>query len=81
MYFFTILSISNNFSNKKPNSDIFTILGPSLGALSGSSCVSKKTPAIPTAVAAFERTGTNSLCPPDLAPSPPGCCTSGLHQI
>ena len=33
------------------------------------------TPATPAATAARASTGTNSRCPPDLSPCPPGCCT------
>ncbi|MND58932.1 hypothetical protein D3C80_501060 [compost metagenome] len=51
------------------------MLGPSDGALSGSSCVSRKTASTPTATAARARTGTNSRCPPEDVPWPPGCCT------
>ena len=46
---------------------------PSDGALSGSGCVSIKTAATPTAIAARARYSTNSLCPPLLSPIPPGC--------
>ena len=52
-----------------------TILGPSEGALSGSSCVSIKIAPTPTAIAALERNGTNSLWPPLYSPMPPGCWT------
>ena len=51
------------------------MFGPSDGALSGSWCVSMKTPATPTATAARASTGTNSRSPPDEVPCPPGCCT------
>jgi len=37
------------------------MLGPSDGALSGSWCVSIKTPATPTATAALAKYSTNSL--------------------
>src|SRR5690606_22802159 len=50
-------------------------LGPSDRALSGSGWVSMKMPAMPTAMAARDSTGTNSRCPPDLPPAPPGNCT------
>ena len=33
------------------------------------------TPAMPTATAARASTGTNSRCPPEALPRPPGCCT------
>src|SRR6266568_7010594 len=44
------------------------ILGPSEGARSGSSWVSMKIPATPTATAARASTGTNSRSPPETAP-------------
>ena len=37
-----------------------TAFGPSLSAFAGSGCVSMKTPATPTAIAARASTGTNS---------------------
>ena len=49
------------------------MFGPSEGALSGSGCVSIKTAATPTAIAARASYSTNSLCPPLLSPIPPGC--------
>ena len=52
-----------------------TMLGPSEGALSGSSWVSMNTPATPTATAARASTGTISRSPPVELPCPPGCCT------
>ena len=45
---------------------MLSIFGPSLGALSGSSCVSINNPAIPTEIAALDNKGTNSLLPPVL---------------
>ena len=50
-------------------------LGPSDSASSGRGCVSMKMPLMPTAIAARDSTGTNSRCPPDLPPAPPGSCT------
>ena len=49
--------------------------GPSDSALSGSGCVSMKTPATPAATAARASTGTNSRWPPEAVPLPPGSCT------
>ena len=51
------------------------MFGPSDGALSGSSWLSMNRPLTPTATAARASTGTNSRCPPELPPRPPGCCT------
>ena len=51
------------------------MFGPSEGALSGSWCVSMKTPATPTATAARASTGTKRRSPPVEVPCPPGCCT------
>ena len=51
------------------------MFGPSDGALSGSWCVSMKTPATPTATAARASTGTKRRSPPVDVPCPPGCCT------
>ena len=65
---FVSVSISlNSFINL----DIFEssiIVAPSLGAVSGSWCVSIKRPATPTARAALASTGANCLCPPELSP-------------
>ena len=52
-----------------------TAFGPSDIALAGSGWVSMNRPPIPTATAARASTGTNSRCPPELAPLPPGSCT------
>ncbi len=52
----------------------FTMFGPSDGAWSGSSCVSMKRPATPTATAARASVSTNSRWPPVEPPCPPGCC-------
>ena len=49
------------------------MFGPSLGALSGSLCVSKNKPATPIDMAALHKEGICSLCPPLLSPNPPGC--------
>ena len=49
--------------------------GPSESAFAGSGCVSMKMPAMPVAMAARASTGTNSRCPPDDVPCPPGNCT------
>ena len=46
--------------------------GPSDFAFAGSGCVSMNSPATPVAIAARASTGTNSRCPPDLVPCPPG---------
>ena len=67
------LSISISCFNKLGIFDNGTMFGPSDGALSGSGCVSIKTAATPTAIAARARYSTNSLCPPLLSPIPPGC--------
>ena len=61
-----------SFFNNLLISFISTIFGPSEGALSGSLCVSIKTPETPTATAALAKGGTNFLSPPLLSPSPPG---------
>src|ERR1700722_9339136 len=49
--------------------------GPSDKAFAGSGWVSMNSPAIPAATAARAKTGTNSRCPPDTSPLPPGSCT------
>ncbi len=49
--------------------------GPSDSACSGLGWVSMKMPATPAATAARASTGTNSRCPPDAVPFPPGSCT------
>ena len=51
--------------------------GPSESAFAGSGCVSMKTPATPVATAARASTGTNSRCPPEAVPCPPG----QLHRV
>ena len=51
--------------------------GPSDSAFAGSGCVSMNTPATPAATAARASTGTNSRCPPEVAPCPPG----KLHRM
>ena len=72
-----LASASNacNSATSASNSRSGTMLGPSEGAWSGSGWVSMNTPATPTATAARASTGTNSRCPPEAPPSPPGCCT------
>src|SRR5256714_15389137 len=57
-------------STRPPISDSGSMLGPSLGAQSGSGWVSRKRPCAPAAMADKARTGTNSRAPP-LAPSGP----------
>ena len=61
--------------NKLLRSFRFNIFGPSLNALSGSLCVSRKIPATPIETAALHNEGINSLLPPLLLPNKPGCCT------
>ena len=52
------------------------MFGPSLGAPSGSGCVSMNRPSAPAATAACASGGMNSRAPPLVPPSPrPGCCT------
>ena len=51
------------------------MLGPSLGELSGSGCVSKNRPSTPIAVAARASGSTIARLPPVASPSPPGSCT------
>src|SRR5262249_34718743 len=52
------------------------MFGPSLGALSGSGCVSMKRPSAPAATAASASGGMNSRAPPLAPPVPcPGRCT------
>ena len=48
------------------------MLGPSLGALSGSSCTSMNSPSTPQATAARARNGTLVRSPPVEVPAPPG---------
>ena len=57
------------------------MFGPSEGALSGSRCVSMKTPAMPKDTAARASTGANSRWPPLEPPRPPGCCTAWVASI
>src|SRR5581483_6460832 len=52
-----------------------TLVGPSEGARSGSSCTSRKTASTPTATAARASGATNARSPPEAVPSPPGRCT------
>jgi len=66
------LSNSINFEIKFSKFSKCNIFGPSLGALSGSLCVSIKIPATPTAAAAFDKVVTNYLLPPLFSPNPPG---------
>ena len=49
--------------------------GPSDSAFAGSGWVSMNIPATPAATAARASTGTNSRCPPEASPWPPGNCT------
>src|SRR5258708_2836986 len=65
------IRVSSRFGNALSG----TILGPSDGARSGSSCVSMNTAATPTATAARANTSTKRRSPPELPPCPPGCCT------
>ena len=52
------------------------MFGPSLGAWSGSGCVSMNSPSAPAAIAASASGGMNCRAPPEAPPSPrPGCCT------
>ena len=52
------------------------MFGPSLGALSGSGCVSMNRPSAPAAAAASASGGMNSRAPPLAPPAPcPGRCT------
>src|SRR4029079_1511676 len=62
--------ISTALPMRLPISDSGSMLGPSLGAQSGSGCVSRNKPCAPAAIADSARTGTNSRAPP-LAPSGP----------
>ncbi len=48
------------------------MLGPSLGEVSGSGCVSKKSASVPIATAARAKGSTISRFPPVAPPSPPG---------
>src|SRR4029079_19765426 len=73
--FLTTASIAISSAISASNSLSGTMFGPSEGARSGSSCVSMKTPATPTATAARASTGTKRRSPPELVPCPPGCCT------
>ncbi len=50
-------------------------LGPSLSALSGSSCTSQKRASIPTAAAARASGAARLRSPPVALPCDPGCCT------
>src|SRR5262249_36139355 len=52
-----------------------SIVGPSDGARSGSSCTSMNTASTPKATAARARGSTYWRSPPERVPSPPGSCT------
>src|SRR3546814_6610647 len=67
-------------SKRDSNAATGTMLGPSDGALSGSSCVSMNTAAQPTATAARASIGTKRRSPPLLVPLPPGCWTEWVRS-
>src|SRR4030095_8694719 len=70
--FFTVRSSSTSVVSKLFMQSSGQAFGPSDFACAGSGCVSMNSPATPVATAARASTGTNSRCPPELVPCPPG---------
>src|SRR3984957_8222264 len=73
--FFTALSNSLSVARSEAMRSRGQAFGPSDNAFAGSGCVSMNIPATPAATAARAKTGTNSRCPPETSPLPPGSCT------